>query len=120
MITLAYCEAWAASFLLTTAIELVVAGWILRRAERSLGRRCGSIAVANLATHPLVWFVFPALPVPYYATVILAETWAVVLETIAYRLAFPASPRTRAFAASALANAASYWAGLVVLVFAFR
>jgi hypothetical protein len=120
MTTLPYVWAWAASFLITLVVELVVAGSILRCAEWTRWRRYGCIAVANLATHPMVWFVFPALPIPYFGIVILAEAWAVVLEAIAYRLALPASPRWCPLAASALANGASYCVGLVVLALAFR
>jgi hypothetical protein len=71
-------------------------------------RRAVVVTVAQLVTHPAVWFVWPALGLSRPAFLLLAETWAVVGELLVYRLAFPALPVSRALGISALANGASF------------
>jgi hypothetical protein len=106
--------AWAVAFSVTLAVELAVAGRVLRPSAPSKTERYGAIAVANLATHPLVWFVIPVLGGGYAGSLVLSEVQAVVVEALVYALVAPRVPSSRAIAASALANAASYLVGLAL------
>jgi hypothetical protein len=67
----------------------------------------------NLATHPLVWFLFPGLAVGAGARLALSEAWAVLAELAIYRLVWPALSLRRATLVVVVANAASLVAGLV-------
>jgi hypothetical protein len=61
-------------------------------------------------THPLVWFVFPRLPLSYVPMVVCAEVFAVGAEAaLLHALRVP-----RALAWSLVANAASLGAGLLL------
>ncbi|MES1204984.1 MAG: hypothetical protein ABUS79_03525 [Pseudomonadota bacterium] len=71
---------WLRAFGLTVLIEVVVAVPLLSSAEPSLGRRVGAVLAANLATHPLVWFLFPGLAIGRWAQLGLSEAWAFVAE----------------------------------------
>ncbi|WP_438042127.1 hypothetical protein [Sorangium sp. So ce128] len=106
--------AWARAFAFTLLIELAVASPLLGAAERARGRRAALVAVANLASHPAVWFIFPALAIGATARLALSELWAVLLELGVYRLALRELPATHAIAASALANGASLGLGLLL------
>lgn len=97
---------WFAAFVATVLIELAVAVPLLGRGE-SLARRAGAAFVGQLVTHPLVWFVWPALGLPRLPFLLLGETWALLAELGVYRLVFPSLPWARALAVSALANGAS-------------
>src|SRR5438105_3333559 len=101
---------WLRAFALTLACELPVAGALLRGVAP--GRRLGLIFFANLASHPVVWFVLPALPLPYFAWVVLSELWAWLSEALLYHLALPALPARRPVLVSLAANGASLGAGL--------
>jgi hypothetical protein len=103
-----------AAFILTLAIEVPIAGVFLRRWEPSWMRLVVLTIFANLATHPLVWFVFPSLGLTYSERTALAELWAVGAETVFYWAAFRGLPLTRAGAISIAANAASFLVGLAV------
>jgi hypothetical protein len=72
------------------------------------------VALANVASHPAVWFIFPALALGASARLTLSELWAVLLELGVYRLALRDLPVSRALAASALANGASLGLGLLL------
>jgi hypothetical protein len=103
---------WLHAFALTLAIELAVAYRPLAPAERGRLRRLAAIALANLASHPAVWFVFPELaPGHPDATLALSEAWAVASELLIYRLIFPRLSWRRAAVIAALANAASFAIG---------
>lgn len=109
-----YVGWWARAFALTVVVELGVAPPLMRSAEASWRRRWAAVAVANLASHPAVWFVFPALGLGHVATVALSELWAVVVELLIYQLVFPKLRFSDALGASAAANAASFGAGLLL------
>ena len=113
---MSYLRSWLVAFALTLAVEAPIVAWIYRRTEPSLGRRLGLIFIANLATHPAVWFLFTRLPLAYREQVILAEVWAFGLEIIYYTLVFPRDAR-RAVAGSITANAASLAFGYAWLHF---
>jgi hypothetical protein len=101
--------AWARAFAVTVGVELAVAAPLLPgpRAPRVL-----LVALANLASHPAVWFVFPDLGLGYAAWLVLAELWAVAVEAIAYRVLLPGVTTRRALLVALAANAASLAAGL--------
>lgn len=102
--------AWARAFAVTLGVELAVATPLLPggRAQRLV-----LVALANLASHPAVWFVLPELGLGYPAWLITAELWAVAVEAVAYRALLPASTR-RAAGVSLLANGASLAVGLAL------
>jgi len=72
------------------------------------------VVVAQFATHPSVWFVLPMLGLPWAGYVLLAESWAVSLECLLYRLVFPALSWQRALGVAFLANGASVWVTLLI------
>ncbi|MCC6663899.1 MAG: hypothetical protein IT375_09150 [Polyangiaceae bacterium] len=108
-----YVGWWARAFLVTVGSELCVAPWVLDRAEPR-GRRLAAVLAANVLSHPAVWFVFPELGLSYTRMLVAAELWAVGSEVLLYRLVFPKLGWPRALAASALANAFSVGAGLLL------
>jgi len=104
---------WLRAFGLTLLIELAIALPLLAPVEARLWRRASAVAVANLATHPLVWFLFPGLAAAAGARLALSEAWAVLAELAIYRIVWPALPIRRAALTSVAANAASLIVGLV-------
>ncbi len=68
--------------------------------------------LASAMTHPIVWFVFPLLPVDYWPMVALAETFAVLAE--AAWLHFNGVAPARAFGWSLAANTFSASMGLLI------
>ena len=105
---------WLRAFGVTVATEAIVAVPLLRRSESSLGRRLAAVVLVNLATHPLVWFLFPGLALPYATRVGLSETFAVGCETAAYLVIWPGLGPRRAVFVSLVANAASLACGLLL------
>lgn len=97
---------WAEYFAVTTLVELVFAVPLLGRGER-LVRRCAAVALAQLASHPTVWFILPSLGWPRGTYLFVAETWAIVSELLLYRLVFEKLSWSRALGVSAVANGAS-------------
>jgi hypothetical protein len=110
---LSYEALWVRYFALTVAIELLVAIPLLRDAG-SLPRRATAVLVANLTSHPIVWFVI-ARVIPERSVMIpVAEGWAIASEAVVYALVFPALPRARALGISGVANAGSFLVGLAL------
>jgi hypothetical protein len=105
---------WLRGFALTLATEELVAVPLLREVEPSLARRMGAVLVANVATHPLVWFFFPHLGWSWTWVTLVAEAWAFGFEVFVYALI---SPRRvgRALLVSGCANLASYLLGLLAV-----
>jgi hypothetical protein len=106
---------WFVAFVLTLAVEVPVAAYLLRRAEPDRVRLVLLVVFANLATHPIVWYVLtqPFL-IGTWEYMLVAEAWAVAAEAVFYWAAFrPAGPR-RALVIAVVANAASFLVGLVV------
>jgi hypothetical protein len=106
--------AWARAFLATLLLEGLVAGALLRRAEPLLSRRLGVIAFAQLASHPAVWFVFPALGIDDHVAFALSELWAVLVEAVFYGLVFRGITPLRAFGVALVANGFSLTVGLLL------
>jgi hypothetical protein len=106
--------AWARAFALTLAVELVVATPLLAPSGASVARRSSTVALAQLASHPVLWLVLPELGLTGVGLLAVGETWAVAVEVGVYLLVFPSIGATRALAASALANGASVAVGLIL------
>ena len=104
---------WLRAFGLTLLVELAIALPLLAAVEPRLARRASVVVVVNLATHPLVWFLFPGLAVGSGTRLALSEAWAVLAELAIYRLVWPALSLRRAALVAVAANAASLVAGLV-------
>jgi hypothetical protein len=114
---------WVRAFALTLLIEELVALPLLGRFDRSprpagryarLARHAAAIALVNLATHPLVWFLFPGLSAGYGFRVAASEAWALAAEGAAYLTIWPDLGPGRAFLVALLANAASFCIGLAL------
>jgi hypothetical protein len=104
---------WLRAFALTLIMEVLVAVPLLAPAEPRLARRTAVVAVANLSTHPLVWFLFPGLTLSSCARLAISEVWAVTAELAIYLLVWPVLRFRRAASVSLAANGASFLLGLV-------
>jgi hypothetical protein len=109
-----WVTAWLRAFGLTLLVELPIAVALLARVEPRALRRAAAVVAANLATHPLVWFLFPALTLARSARFGLSELWALLAEAIIYVIVWPALRFRRALLISLAANGASVLAGLVL------
>lgn len=106
---------WFAAFVLTLAIEVPIAVVLLRRAEPDLRRLGVLIIFANLASHPVVWYVITQLVLvgtPGYT--VAAEAWAIAVEAVFYWAAIRGLPARRALLVAVAANATSWFAGRVI------
>jgi len=105
---------WFVAFVLTLAIEVPVAAYLLRRAEPDRLRLVVLVVFANLATHPIVWYVItqPFL-IGTWEYILAAEAWAVGAEAVFYAVAFRGLGPRRAIAVAVVANAASFVVGWV-------
>ena len=94
--------------MLTQAVEMPIYGVALRkrRVVHALLVAFGASAI----THPVVWFVFPRLEIPYWWMVVAAELFAVGCEALYLRLLGVRD----AILWSLLANAASAGVGFVL------
>lgn len=97
------------AFLLTESIEVPLYLYGMR-GDSPLHWRLAAAFGASAVTHPAVWFVFPALSLPYWAYFAIAETFAVVVEWL-YLRAFGVP---NALLLSLLANATSAGVGLIL------
>ncbi|HEY3254845.1 MAG TPA: hypothetical protein VGJ91_12885 [Polyangiaceae bacterium] len=104
-------RAWLIAFAITVASELLIAVPLLT-AGGSRSRRIAVVCLAQLATHPSVWFIWPLLGLPRPLFLALAEGFALLVEALIYRLCFERLTWSRCFAASALANGVSVLVGL--------
>ncbi len=106
---------WFIGFALTLTLE---APWILaglRRSEASLSRRVLALLFANLLTHPLVWYLFPALPLGRRYSLIGSEIWAFAGEWLFYASHVQRLNRQRAAVLSLAANTTSFLIGSLVI-----
>ena len=108
-----YVAEWAQYFAVTTLVELAVAVPLLGFGE-GRWRRVFTVALAQLVSHPAVWFILPELGMRRGTYLTVAETWAVVSELLLYRLVFERLSWARALGVSALANGASLAAGTLL------
>jgi len=106
---------WFTAFVLTLAIEIPIAAFLLRRAEPDRLRLVVLIVFANLATHPAVWYVFTQLfLVGTLEYTLAAEAWAIGAEVVFYWAAIRGLPVRRAIGVAVVANAASFLAGRLI------
>jgi hypothetical protein len=106
---------WFAAFLVTLAVEIPIAAFLLRGAGLDRLRLIVLIVFANLATHPAVWYVFTQLflvGTPEYT--LAAEAWAIGAEAVFYWAAIRGLPVRRAVAVAVAANAVSFIVGRLV------
>ena len=124
--------AWIKAFALTALLEIPAVVICYRRATSARApTRVALAAFAQLASHPVVWFVFPRLGMSYIEMVAWAEAWAVLSETAFYAVTFGAlAPRPagdgpeattwlrttwlRAFSVALFANGLSFTMGLAI------
>jgi hypothetical protein len=106
---------WFRLFLLTTAIEVPLVVFLLRRTEPSWARRIVVALSGQLATHPIVYFVFPQLPLRGFPSLTCSELYAWWFEALLYWAAFSRLRPVEAFAIAGLANGASFGLGLLVV-----
>ncbi|MGC4114698.1 MAG: hypothetical protein QM765_08830 [Myxococcales bacterium] len=104
---------WLVAFLMTLAIEMPLAGVLLRAHEPSRARLVGKLFFANLATHPLVWLAFYNLPLPWAGLVAILETFAWLTEAAFYFLVLPGLKPAKAVLVALAANATSFGLGLL-------
>ena len=106
---------WLHAFIATLIIETPIVVWLTRDVPMSAWRRTALAVLANLATHPVVSFVIlPTLVAHANVGLVVAETWAVVIEWVFYFLTLPTMKLSRALGISALANGVSFALGLVL------
>ena len=105
---------WLKAFALTETVEIPIVLALTRAAPLAAPRRAALAFFASLATHPLVWFVFPALGLSEPVRVALSETWAWGAEAVFFLLVFPSLTSARAISTSAMANGVSFSVGLLV------
>ena len=108
---------WLRAFAVTLLVEVPIATPLLGVVERSIARRIAIVVVANLATHPLVWFLFPGLAAGRATRLALSEAWALLAEWTIFILVWPSLRDRRAGLVSLAANAASVAAGVALACF---
>jgi hypothetical protein len=98
---------WLYAFVFTQVVEIPIY-------RRPLGGRTLVAFGASAITHPIVWFVFPALPWfrGYWPMIAAAELFAWVVEAF-YVYGFGVRGLRRAFLWSLAANGASFSLGLL-------
>jgi hypothetical protein len=108
-------RAWFVAFLVTVAVEAPIVVALTRDLAARAPRRFLLAVFAQLATHPLVWFVFPRLVgLTGRSSLLLSELWAWLGEAAFYATVFSDLSPARALGVSALANGASIAAGLLL------
>lgn len=110
MITLpvAAVLAWLTAFAVTQLVEMPIYAAAL--GQRPWPERIALAFGASAVTHPFVWFVFPPLFEGYWTMVLVAETFAVVVEG----LWFWCFGLKRAILWALLANATSVGVGFAL------
>lgn len=106
-------HAWLVAFAITLSTELCIAVPLLAPGGK-LPRRIAAVSLAQLATHPAVWFIWPLFGWPRPLYLVVAEGFALCVEAAIYRLVFERLPWSRALAASALANGVSVLVGMLL------
>ena len=105
---------WFVAFLLTLLFEALPVLLLLKASEPSRSRRLTLLFFANLSSHPMVWFVFPALPLPYATTLTLSELWAFGIEVVFYFSMVRRLSWRLAGLVSVVANVVSFLVGVLV------
>jgi hypothetical protein len=114
---------FGAAVVLAFVIELPIAfAYAKIRKIQGMNRTLGAVALGNLITLPLVWFVFPFLKINFLAVLAISEVFALALEaTLLWLINRKNITLVNAFALSAIMNAASFFLGALIfdLVFFF-
>jgi hypothetical protein len=105
---------WLRAFVLTVVVESILTVPLLREAEPRAWRRVALAFFANLASHPAVWFVFPALGTAPDTTLWISEAWAIASEVAFYVVVLPEASRLRLLGVVTLANGASWGVGVAL------
>ena len=108
--------AWLRAFLLTVAVECPLVMLLTAESRLTWSKRACLVIAAQLMTHPLVWYVFPAIPgLSRFSTLVLSELWACIAEAAFYALVDVAPTKLGAVGITALANGASLGLGFLLL-----
>ena len=108
--------AWLRAFLLTVAVECPLVMLLTAGGRVTWSKRICLVIAAQLMTHPLVWYVFPAIPgLSRFSTLALSELWACIAEAAFYALVDVAPTKLGAVGIAALANGASLGLGFLLL-----
>ncbi len=102
---------WLVAFLLTLLIECPLLVWLFRWSKAGVGRLLVLSLFANLLTHPAVWFIFPALPLPYWIRLTTSELWAWLGESAFWTVVLAGVGWRRATWASFCSNLTSFGLG---------
>jgi hypothetical protein len=108
---------WPLAFGVTLAVEMG-ALYLLFRKTDSVGRLAAVVFLGNILTHPVVWFVLPRVMVSHGAYILIAESFALVVEVFVILSLIRPEPWYMSIAGSAFANGSSYGVGLI-LIYAF-
>ncbi len=109
-------SAWFGAFVLTVLIEAPVVWLLVRRREPDVVRLGLLVVFANLATHPLIWFVFTQFfLVGTTEYVLAAEGWAVMAESAFWWATIRGLSVRRALAVGLTTNVASFLVGRLVV-----
>lgn len=102
------------AFLLTLLIETSLL-FILLRGRHGRATIIRNALAANLITHPLVWFAFPALGLAYPIQVASSELFAFIAEALIYLRAFKGMVVREALLLSLVCNSISFFLGIILL-----
>ncbi len=109
---------WFRAFAWTLLLEQIAAGIVLRKALPDFGRRASIVALANLASHPAVWLIFPELCSGLRLTsrysLFVSEVWAFGLEAWVYWLFLGRGQLRLALKTSLIANSVSLGLGFAL------
>lgn len=106
-------RSWLVAFVLTCALELPVVAFATRGFETKLRRVLAVALAAQVLTHPLVWFAFPALPLlDHEGRFWLSELFAWLAEAALYTGLLSSVSVWRGLGISGVANAISLAVGL--------
>lgn len=118
-----YATTWVVAFAITITVEASLAIPLLAPSGLGRPRRAAIVVLANLATHPLVWFAFPQLGLLANERLAVSEAFAVAVEAAVYALFWSTAAGSnvagkvvvlRSLGTSAIANSASFAAGLTL------
>jgi hypothetical protein len=110
-----FLSTWPSAFVATALVEVPIVVIATRATPWPAWRRAAIGMFAQLATHPIVWFVVPQIPgLDWRSALWLSELWAVFAEGCLYALTLPGVRPWTAFGLSALANGASLGIGVAL------
>ena len=112
---MSYALLWLRGFALTLAVEQAIAVPLLASVDRSRLRRASAVLIANLTTHPLVWFFFLRIGWQRTTAIWVAEVWAFGFEIVVYRVVFSAATWRRCMLVSVAANTGSFLLGFAAI-----